>query len=144
MRAKHGTERPADTPTRTGNGPWQPADVRRAVRRAVTRRCLDRGTDYDETALADALLVASELASNAVLHGGGVTGFTVVADDAGIRISVSDRNDGLPVTMPRFDAEGRRRIGGRGWSIVRRLSADVRIVPLPGGGKRITALVATR
>ncbi|MFF9276799.1 ATP-binding protein [Streptomyces griseosporeus] len=143
MRAKYGTDRPAETSATTGDGPWYPADVRRAVRRAVARRCLEQGTAYDETALSDALLVASEMASNAILHGGGVTGFAVDVRDGGIRISVSDRSDRLPVVMPRFDAEGRRRTGGRGWPIVCRLAADVRITPLPAGGKQITAVVPT-
>jgi anti-sigma regulatory factor (Ser/Thr protein kinase) len=45
------------------------------------------------------------------------------------------------VTEAPRDAEGRRRVGGRGWPIVCRLSRDVHVTDLPAGGKRITAEV---
>lgn len=122
-------------------GPCCPADVRAAIRRAVHRRCRDTGTHCTEESLSDALLVASELTSNAILHGGGVTGFTVDLVSGGVRVSVSDRSRRLPVTAAPRDAEGRRRVGGRGWPIVCRLSRDVHVTDLPAGGKRITAEV---
>ena len=43
----------------------------------MSGRCGAVGCRYDEEALSDALLVATELTSNAILHGGGVTGFDV-------------------------------------------------------------------
>ncbi|MFF9098044.1 ATP-binding protein [Streptomyces sp. NPDC014802] len=122
-------------------GPCCPADVRAAVRSAVDRRCRDTGARFDEAALSDALLVASELTSNAILHGGGVTGFAVDLVAGGVRVSVSDRSRRLPVTEAPRDAAGRRRVGGRGWPIVCRLSRDVHVTDLPAGGKRITAEV---
>ncbi|MDU0299147.1 ATP-binding protein [Streptomyces sp. PAL114] len=122
--------------------PSRPADVREAVVRAVTERCLATRTPCDTDALADALLVASELTTNAILHGGGVTDFQVDVSGPGVRLSVSDRSDALPVAVPAADGEGRRRPGGRGWPIVCRLARDVRVSDLPAGGKRITALVS--
>ncbi len=111
--------------------------------RAVAERCLATRTPCDTEALADALLVASELTTNAILHGGGVTGFEVDVDGPGVLLSVSDRSDALPVAVPAVDGEGRRRPGGHGWPIVcLKLARDVRVSDLPTGGKRITALVS--
>ncbi|MER5756276.1 ATP-binding protein [Streptomyces sp. NPDC002088] len=154
MRAKHPTG-PATEPARgpdyshgpsgtTGPGEGEscsPADVRSAVRRVVDRQCRAAGSPCDETALADALLVASELTTNAILHGGGVTGFDVGVEGRGVRVSVCDRSERLPVVTPSAGVRGRCRTGGRGWPIVCRLSWDVRVSELPRGGKRITAVV---
>ncbi|MEU1184621.1 ATP-binding protein [Streptomyces sp. NPDC005820] len=122
-------------------GPCRPCDVRRAVLRAVTGRCGGGGPPYDEEALGDALLVASELATNAILHGGGVTAYAVELDGPAVRVSVSDRSDRLPVVAHPLDEHGWTRSGGRGWPIVCRLARDVSVSGLPSGGKRITAVV---
>jgi anti-sigma regulatory factor (Ser/Thr protein kinase) len=121
--------------------PSRPAEVRRAVERAVSERCRATHTPCDAQALSDALLVASELTTNAILHGGGITDFDVDVDGPAVRVSVSDRSDRLPVVSDPLDEQGRRRTGGRGWPIVCRLARDVRVSGLPSGGKRITAVV---
>ncbi|MEU0222070.1 ATP-binding protein [Streptomyces sp. NPDC006265] len=121
--------------------PCKPAEARRAVERAVAERCRATHTRCDTDGLSDALLVVSELTTNAILHGGGVTDFQVDVDGPGVRVSVSDRSDALPVTMPHTDPPGRLRHGGHGWPIVCRLSRDVRVSDLPAGGKCITAVV---
>nr|WP_234311927.1 ATP-binding protein [Streptomyces griseus] len=123
------------------HGPCRPADVRHAIRCVVACRCRETGSPCDEDGLSDALLVASELTTNAILHGGGVTEYDVQVDGQAVRVSVSDRSDRLPVATDPFDERGRRRTGGRGWPIVCRLSRDVRVSDLPTGGKRITAVV---
>ena len=144
MRVNNSTDR-VDLPERPGRcggqGPCRPADVRGAVRRAVAGRCAAGGSPYDEEAVSDALLVASELTTNAILHGGGVTAFDIDVDGRAVRVSVSDRSDRVPVAKSPLDERGRRRTGGRGWPIVCRLSRDVRVSDLPSGGKRITAVV---
>ncbi|CAL9653406.1 hypothetical protein SUDANB145_06685 [Streptomyces sp. enrichment culture] len=122
-------------------GPGKPADARRAVERAVTARCREGGTRYDADALSDAVLVASELTTNAILHGGGVTDFRVDVDGPGLRVSVSDRSDELPAPPPPADPRSRWRVGGRGWPIVCRLARDVRVSELPSGGKCISVLI---
>jgi anti-sigma regulatory factor (Ser/Thr protein kinase) len=135
---------PADAPAPVhwhGRGPCRPSDVRSAIRRAVAGRGRTTGGPYDEEALSDALLVASELTTNAILHGGGITDFDVDVDGPAVRVSVSDRSDRLPVVSDPLDEQGRRRTGGRGWPIVCRLARDVRVSGLPSGGKRITAVV---
>ncbi|MCK8437722.1 ATP-binding protein [Streptomyces sp. D2-8] len=121
--------------------PCKPAEARRAVERAVAERCRATHTPCDTDALSDALLVVSELTTNAILHGGGVTDFQVDVDGPGVRVSVSDGSDALPVVMPRTDLHGRLRHGGHGWPIVCRLARDVRVSDLPAGGKCITAVV---
>lgn len=136
-----------DTVTRTrhmiSTGPGSPAEARQAVRRALASRSTDRSRveRVDENALGDALLVASELVSNAMLHGGGVTAFEVTSTEREVRLSVSDRSDQQPASAGRFDDTGRLRVGGHGWRIVRTLARDVAVWPLRTGGKRITAVV---
>ena len=122
-------------------GPSKPAEARRAVERAVIERCRATDCPCDADALSDALLVASELTTNAILHGGGITDFHVDVVGPGVRVSVSDRSDRLPVVAPPTDGQVRRRVGGHGWPIVCRLAHDVRVTDLPSGGKCITAVV---
>ncbi|MES4831354.1 ATP-binding protein, partial [Streptomyces anthocyanicus] len=99
----------------------------------------------DPCALSDAVLVASELTTNAILHGGGITDFQVDVVGPGVRpgvrLSVCDRSHDLPVAVPATDDRGRRRLGGRGWPIVCRLAREVRVADLPSGGKCITVVV---
>ncbi|GGV04985.1 ATPase [Streptomyces filipinensis] len=123
--------------------PCRPADARRTVQRVVAERRRACALCCGTEAMEDALLVASELTTNAILHGGGITGFDVDVDSGGVRVSVSDRSDELPVAAP-ADARGHARPGGRGWPIVCRLARDVRVAELPCGGKRITAVVPLR
>ncbi|MGW7425231.1 ATP-binding protein [Streptomyces sp. NPDC054813] len=114
----------------------RPADARREVRGALAGQAVPCPAE----ALNDALLVASELTTNAILHGGGITGFDVDVEGCAVRVSVSDRSDALPVAEQVPDDRGR--LGGRGWPIVCRLARDVEVAGLPRGGKRITAVVS--
>ncbi|MGW5039645.1 ATP-binding protein [Streptomyces parvulus] len=139
MRDRHTTETVAE---RYAADRYRPADARKAVERAVAgRRDADGTPRCDAAALSDAVLVASELTTNAILHGGGITDFRVDLVGPGVRLSVSDRSHDLPVAVPPTDDRGRRRVGGRGWPIVCRLAHDVRVADLPAGGKCITVLV---
>ncbi|MFD5452907.1 ATP-binding protein [Streptomyces sp. NPDC127100] len=121
--------------------PCRPAEARSAVERAVTERCRTRHLPCDAGALSDAVLVASELTTNAILHGGGITDFQVDVVGPGVLLSVSDRSADLPVAVAPTDPQGRRRVGGRGWPIVCRLARDVRVADLPSGGKCISVVV---
>jgi anti-sigma regulatory factor (Ser/Thr protein kinase) len=120
----------------------KPADARQAVERAVIERCRTTHIPCDPAALGDALLVASELMTNAILHGGGVTDFRVDVVDTNVSVSVCDRSDRLPVARNATDLRRRQRIGGHGWPIVCRLARDVHVAELPAGGKCITAVVS--
>ncbi|MFJ9536159.1 ATP-binding protein [Streptomyces sp. NPDC101225] len=119
----------------------KPADARQAVERAVAELCRTMHTPCDADALGDALLVASELTTNAILHGGGVTDFRVDVADSNVSVSVCDRSDRQPVARNAADLRRRQSIGGHGWPIVCRLARDVRVLALPAGGKCITAVV---
>ncbi|MEV8593645.1 ATP-binding protein [Streptomyces sp. NPDC052012] len=144
MREEHTTEPVAEPPGAARAAPpagYRPCDVRQAVQRAVSERCRATHTPCDTDALADALLVASELTTNAILHGGGVTDVRVDVTGPGIRVSVSDRSDELPVAVPEAERRRGRRPGGHGWPIVCRLARDIRVADLPAGGKCITAEV---
>ncbi|MEV0304375.1 ATP-binding protein [Streptomyces prasinus] len=121
--------------------PYRPAQVREAVQRAVCERCRATHTPCDTGALADALLVASELTTNAILHGGGVTDVRVDVAGPGVRVSVSDRSTELPVARPAAGPRERLTPGGHGWPIVCLLSREIRVRDLPAGGKCISALV---
>ncbi|WP_320781620.1 ATP-binding protein [Streptomyces sp. CRN 30] len=135
------TPRPAVS-NRPPGGPRNPAEARIAVRRALAAPAA--GSPYDESALADALLVVSELTTNAMLHGGGVTDIDVTVRGGDLYLSVSDRSRRTPRALAAVDDRGRRHCGGRGWPIVCRLSRDVTVADLPSGGKRITAVVPLR
>ncbi|MER7966354.1 ATP-binding protein [Streptomyces ardesiacus] len=141
------TTRPVDqraTDTHRRDRPCRPADARRAVEHAVTA-CRGIQAPCDVGALSDAVLVASELTTNAILHGGGVTDFRVDVVEPGahpgVRLSVCDRSRDLPVAVPPTDDRGRRRLGGHGWPIVCRLAREVRVADLPSEGKCITVVV---
>ncbi|WP_217569574.1 ATP-binding protein [Streptomyces sp. GbtcB7] len=147
MCAEHRTNS-LDTTTVPGRlrspGPRSPAEVREAVRDALeedVRRSGGRDGAGDAVAVGDALLVASELTTNAMLHGGGVTEFEVMLVDREVRLSVSDHSRELPTPAEHPDEPGSMRIGGHGWPIICRLARDITIAELRAGGKRITAVV---
>ncbi|MGW2211731.1 ATP-binding protein [Streptomyces sp. NPDC001781] len=145
MRDQYATSTPAMPRQSRRTTAYRPADARRDVRRAVTERCRDRALTCADETLEDALLVASELTTNAILHGGGITRFEVDVDTHGVRLSVSDRSDELPdFTALSGTGADRVRTGGRGWPIVSLLARDVRVAGLPRGGKRVTAVVPLR
>jgi anti-sigma regulatory factor (Ser/Thr protein kinase) len=79
-------------------------------------------------------LVVSELATNALRHGGGhyTLRFSASADE--VHVAVSDRNPAPPrVRAPDLDGG----TGGFGWHMIRRLADGVTITPGPGQGKTI-------
>ncbi|CAM5621713.1 ATP-binding protein [Streptomyces sp. NPDC091290] len=123
------------------HGPLNPAEARGAVRRALAQRPSGQGTPYTPDTLSDALLVASELTTNAMLHGGGVTDFDVEVVGENLYLSVCDRERRHPVTLDSLDRGDRHRCGGRGWPIVCRLACEVEVSDLPAGGKRVTAVI---
>ena len=77
----------------------------------------------------DAVLVASELATNAILHAGGLAAVRVVPVADGVRIEVHDRTR-VPPTMVRTSLEA---MTGRGLRLVASLSARWAAEPNDGG-----------
>ncbi|MEV0253094.1 ATP-binding protein [Streptomyces sp. NPDC050732] len=114
--------------------PRSPAAAREAVRAALRQGHRHIG----EMAVADAVLVTSELVTNALRHGGGLRGFQCRVRSDSVEITVEDGSDTVPVTRPRTALLVS---GGHGWPTVCRLADDVSVTRLPGGGKRIVARV---
>ncbi|ESQ04917.1 regulatory protein [Streptomyces sp. PVA_94-07] len=98
----------------------------------------------DTVVVADALLVTSELVTNAIRHGGGLTGFDVQLEDSHLTLHVSDASPELPAATRSdgpFDPDCPL-VGGYGWPLVRRLCREVSVRPLPGGGKCVTVTLS--
>ena len=92
--------------------------------------------DHDLDRLVDDLqLVVSELATNALLHGG--TGFFVVllAVDDAVRLEVRDGSDAVPIEIEARTLD----VGGRGVAIVSTLSRDWGVTAQISGGKAVWA-----
>ncbi|MEY9996817.1 anti-sigma regulatory factor (Ser/Thr protein kinase) [Streptomyces sp. V4I8] len=126
---------------RLRRGPRSPAEARGAVRQILCEQSGAGGIPCAPDTLSDALLVASELTTNAMLHGGGITDFDAEVVGQNLYLSVSDRERRRPVALDPLDRHGRHRCGGRGWPIVCRLSHTVQVSDLPTGGKRVTAVI---
>ncbi|AJE80608.1 MULTISPECIES: ATP-binding protein [Streptomyces] len=111
------------------------------ARRAVEELLAERARPGEVSPVSDALLVATELVTNALRHGGGVAEFRTAVTTGGLRLSVSDRSSSFPRVLP----QGRAMTpGGYGWPLIRRLAREIDIALLPDGGKRISLLVPLR
>lgn len=80
----------------------------------------------------DAVLVISELVTNAVRHAGTEMRVALELRDGALTVSVHDRGPGLPRLVPAAE----RRLGGRGLAIVARL-AEAWGVVVEDGGKAV-------
>ncbi|MEU1804397.1 ATP-binding protein [Streptomyces sp. NPDC019937] len=101
--------------------------------RAVTRAFTKGLTPPPEPDVADAiLLVVSELATNALRHGGGRYTLELSADADTVTVAVSDPNPAAPRARPPDLNTG---TGGFGWHMIRRLAREVSITR--GRGKTI-------
>ncbi|MEV6576298.1 ATP-binding protein [Streptomyces sp. NPDC051577] len=123
------------TDVSAGAGPALPTTVAEA--RDIVAVLLEKsGLPADARIVTDALMVTSELVTNAMRHGGGLTGFHVDVRDGDLRVSVADRSPVPPLTHPGPPAG--MRIGGYGWPLVRTLADRVTVTP-HAAGKHITA-----
>ncbi|QKW25374.1 ATP-binding protein [Streptomyces seoulensis] len=110
------------------------ADARDQVRRLLTTPAAQPA----DTVLDDVLLVVTELVTNALRHGGGLTAFAARLDGGALVVSVTDASPTAPHTVPRTDAATP---GGFGWRIVQRLCRQVTVTPV-AGGKTIEVVMA--
>ncbi|MFJ9624439.1 ATP-binding protein [Streptomyces sp. NPDC101181] len=112
-----------------------------AAARDLITSLLQRCTKDTSLARGDAHLAVTELISNAIRHGGGLTGFRadLSPDASRLRLQVEDADSRPPRTPADTD---RFEPGGRGWDIVRRLADTCAVTVLPGAGKRITVTFA--
>ncbi|MEU3062683.1 ATP-binding protein [Streptomyces subrutilus] len=113
-----------------------PATV--AAARAVVAALLEAyGLPGEGRTVTDALLVTSELVTNAIRHGGGLAAFHAEVHDGALRVVVADRTPELPASRSGDPALGHQ-IGGYGWPLIRSIADEVTVTP-HAAGKHITA-----
>lgn len=86
-----------------------------------------------------ALLVVSELVTNALQHASGVTGFGLSASRHVLHVTVCDGSPVLPHERTPDLAGAPAETGGFGWPLVRHFANDVAIRVGPGNAKSICA-----
>lgn len=107
--------------------------------RDVARAFVNGLSPAPDTGGADTLaIVVSELATNALRHGGGRYTLELSAGSGVVHVAVSDLSPLPPRERPP-DLNGDT--GGFGWHMVRRLASEVTITPGPGQGKTILAVL---
>ncbi|GGT86105.1 ATP-binding protein [Streptomyces lateritius] len=107
-----------------------------AEAREAARRRLAGIRPMEPAQVDDLLLVVSELVTNALRHGGGVTGFGLSLERDTATVCVSDRSGERPVVRRREEPAA----GGFGWPVVLRLCREVAVSVHPEG-KTIRAVV---
>ena len=108
------------------------ASARRFVQQRLT------GAGLDQELIETAVLLTSELVTNAVLHAG--REFEVrVSIRPGIRVEIRDQSQQLPERRLRA-AES---VGGRGLELVESLAADFGVTEIPEQGKSVWFVVDT-
>ncbi|MEU9033018.1 ATP-binding protein [Streptomyces sp. NPDC048383] len=140
MGRSRGNDEPGGPTTRTRTSPATPAapppesaaDARRQVAALLQRT----GLPWNARAVTDALMVTTELVTNAIRHGGGLAAFHADVHEGALRVSVADHNPQPPITRAAPPAGSR--IGGYGWPLVQSLASHLTVTPR-GGGKLITA-----
>ncbi|WP_330346045.1 ATP-binding protein [Streptomyces longwoodensis] len=121
------------------------ASARAHARAAVEEAWGATGGRPREEDLIDLSLVVSEMVTNAIRHGGGLTGFEVSVERHGVRLAVSDRSDAVPDGAYGIGGFPRTHGGnGYGWPLINRLAEEVTVRHRPRGGKTISARVPLR
>ncbi|MGW5849965.1 ATP-binding protein [Streptomyces sp. NPDC055254] len=126
------TREPACGRNTSGATPTTAAAARERVGELLRRA----GISLDSVAAADALLVTSELVTNAIRHGGGVTAFHADIRDDALHLSVADPNPRTPAVRTHSPAQP----GGFGWPLVQHLAEHVDISSRPDGKTITTTL----
>jgi anti-sigma regulatory factor (Ser/Thr protein kinase) len=87
----------------------------------------------------NAVLVVSELVTNALRHAGGLTALILAADRTTLEITVGDPSQAAPrERAPDVNGGG----GGFGWPLVRFLARTVTVRPSGRGGKDVRAVLS--
>jgi len=106
----------------------EPRDVT-AARHFALAVLRDWGVNSDDDGLGEVGLVVSELAGNAVLHGGGPFTVALRSDGPFVRVEVSDGNPQLPAPLE----PGPTALHGRGLFVVGRVAGRWGVRPLETG-----------
>ncbi|MFD3809331.1 ATP-binding protein [Streptomyces sp. NPDC058611] len=129
----------ADDPPGPGRprGGDQPAVTTSSAARRTVDELLERaGVSLDSVIAADALIVTTELITNAIRHGGGITLFRTDITGDTLHVSVGDAS-----TRPPSSRRGEpARPGGYGWPLIQRLAESIEITLHPEG-KTIRAVL---
>jgi anti-sigma regulatory factor (Ser/Thr protein kinase) len=112
-------------------GPTGQREHPRSVRRAITELLTAAG--WIDADIEDALLVTSELVTNAVRHAGGVERIELQVDGHLLVLVVHDRS----VTFPAQSATPPGELGGHGLQIVAGISDAWGAALDPEGGKHV-------
>jgi DNA-binding NarL/FixJ family response regulator len=126
---------------RSGSSALQlPADIASAREaRTFTRNLLDEWQVPE--VIEDALLVVSEMVTNAVVHAHSACELRVSLSPMVVRVEVADRGRGTPEPMP----PSATRSSGRGLHLIDALTAAWGVEPSADGGKTVWAeLLRTR
>jgi anti-sigma regulatory factor (Ser/Thr protein kinase) len=107
------------------------------LRATVTAHAVALGAD--PVLVEKVLIVASELATNAVRHGGGAGRLRLWRTGALLALEVTDAGAGMPDVTVGSAPPDRSAPGGRGMWICRRLVTDLRIAS-GNGGTTVTAV----
>ncbi|MCX4725474.1 ATP-binding protein [Streptomyces sp. NPDC090052] len=87
----------------------------------------------------NAVLVVSELVTNALRHAGGLTALRLAADRTTLEVTVEDPSRAMPrERAPDLNGAG----GGFGWPLVRFLARTVVVSHCPQGGKNVRAVLS--
>ncbi|MCX4545679.1 ATP-binding protein [Streptomyces sp. NBC_01565] len=100
---------------------------------------VSRGQRVTPAAADIALLIVSELVTNAVRHTRGPCTLDLKVGDGAIDIKVTDSSPTPPEPRPPH-VDG---TGGWGWILVNHLARQITVRPSPHGGKIIHALIPT-
>src|SRR5512139_1480951 len=109
-----------------------------SLREAVAAHADAAGLDRPRT--EDLVLIAHELASNAVRHGGGHGRLRLWTEDNAIHCQVTDDGPGLPAIIEPRSRPDPGSAGGRGMWLVTRF-ADHIVINRDGRGADVTAAV---
>ena len=103
------------------------------ARQLVSAHCVDQHPCVDADSLQTALLLVSELVTNAVRHGTGSVELGLTHSDELFRVYVSDQSNDLPIQMqPERPDET-----GRGLLLVQELATRWGVTPCAEGGKTV-------
>src|ERR1700709_1877074 len=101
------------------------------ARRALAAEIVGVGVSLDRPGVEGAMLVISELVTNAVVHGSTPIRLIVDIDDgSGVSLAVSDTSDEVPVA----DVPAPGSVGGWGMELVERVSLSWGVLPPPDDG----------
>jgi anti-sigma regulatory factor (Ser/Thr protein kinase) len=89
----------------------------------------------------DALLLVSELVTNAVRHAPGPCVLSLADFGTGLTVAVSDTSSALPTARPPDLSTG---TGGFGWHLLHRIARLVEVEPNVAGGKTVTIVLEPR